>query len=101
MRTWHGRSVRLGIAISDPKDLRPVTLELGTETASALANSLRRLNNTHFGLPVDVHEIMNALDYVLTGDPASTARHKEMERGKGMEPSGGYRAPDGEREVSP
>lgn len=87
-REWDGRSVYI-----IKQCLRyPVEIDLAPETAGQLANLLRKqtgLANVFTPLPDGLLELLNALDYVLVGDPASVAAHRRMEAGKGMEPSGG------------
>jgi hypothetical protein len=94
-REWIGKTVDLQLkGLGGIFSNKPISLDLTTETANALASSLLRLKQTTFALPNGVQELLQALDYVLVGDPASTASHKRMEAGKGMTPDGGYQAPD-------
>lgn len=93
LRSWDGKTVH--VAPTDPThDRRCIDVALTTETASELANSLARLRQTTFALPDGIQELLDALNYVLVGDPYSTSQHQRMEAGKGMTPDGGYRAPD-------
>jgi hypothetical protein len=89
-RSWLGKTVLVSQS-ANPKTYVPIVIELGSEAASELASSLLRLKQTTFALPDGVQELLQALDYVLVGDPASTASHKRMEAGKGMTPDGGWR----------
>lgn len=96
-RFWNGKTVH--VTQTDPlHDRREVDVALTRETAGQLANLLRKANSglgTVFDpLPAGLNELMNALDYVLVGDPASVKAHHRMEAGKGMTPDGGHKAPD-------
>lgn len=90
-RVWDGKAVLVMPESTTPN--RPIGMAISRETAGQLANLLRKnndgLGNLFNPLPDGLNEVLNALDYVLVGDPASVAAHRRMEAGKGMEPSGG------------
>lgn len=89
-RKWIGKAVAV-----EPKGLggifsnKPLRVDLTEDAARKLALSLARLKQTTFALQEEVEELLTALNYVLVADPDSVAKHKRMEAGKGMEPSGG------------
>lgn len=84
---WRGRAV--SFASFPGQSHWPARLELTEDAARKLALSLAKLKQTTLIVPVEVVEILDALNYVLVGDPASVKAHRQMEAGKGMEPSGG------------
>lgn len=89
-REWDGRSV----SVRHRSDVhKPVRVELTEKAARTIALALSRLKQTTMTLPGDAQELLNALDYVMVGDPNSTREHRQMEAGKGMTPDGGYRHP--------
>lgn len=90
-RTWIGRAVGLSAELLDDVNVaRPVNMAMSSEGARKVALVLSRVKQTYFaGLEPEVQELLDALNYVLVGDPDSRAAHRRMEAGKGMEPSGG------------
>lgn len=89
-RDWVGKAVSvkppgLGELLSH----KPYTVRLTEAGARNLALSIAKLKQTTMMVPVEVEELLDALNYVLVGDPHSRAQHQRMEAGKGMEPSGG------------
>jgi hypothetical protein len=94
-RTWDGRAVKVQpMGLEDLFSGKDIRIEVSEKAARTLALALSRLKQTTLTLPGDAQEILNALDYVMVGDPASTREHSRMEAGKGMTPDGGYRAPN-------
>ena len=91
-RIWNGRAAFVMGASSTPG--KPIGLALTEEAARKTALALLRLKQTTIPLSGDVQELLDALNYVLVGDPESRAAHRRKEAGKGMTPDGGYRAPD-------
>lgn len=86
---WDGKAVLVRSGIGELLRRRPVTVELTDEAARKTALALARLKQTTFALPDEVQELLDALNYVLVGDPGSTGAHRRMEAGKGMTPDGG------------
>ena len=83
-RFWDGRTVH--VAQTDPqRDKRCVEIGLTPETGRELALALRRLQQTSLANAPAVDELVNALDYVLVGDPFSRRQHAEMEAAKEKE----------------
>jgi len=102
-RFWNGKTVHIKSA-NPAHDRRTLEIAVTPETGSKLALALKRLEQTYFDSWPQLDELKDALDYVLIGDPVSTAKHKQMEAGKGMEPAAGDTtsyAPQGERERNP
>lgn len=89
-RKWIGKVVEF-----EPKGLggifsnKPFRMDVTEDAARKLALALAKLKQTTMMVPVEVDEVLNALNYVLVGDPHSRQEHRRMEAGKGMEPSGG------------
>lgn len=93
---WDGKTVHA--AHTNPEhDRRHVEIAVTPETANELALALTRLKQTTFVLPDGAQEVLDALNFVMVGDPVSVAKHKRMEAGKGMTPDGGHRRPTGPR----
>jgi hypothetical protein len=90
-RTWNGRAVMAMEGGTIPA--KPIVVALTPRAVRTLASTLARLKQTRGTLPGDAQELLNALDYVMVGDPNSVRKHTEMEAGKGMTPDGGYKAP--------
>lgn len=89
-KAWDGRAIALSLRSTHPRFPEGVIdIQMGARTAQKLALSMHRLRQTTIMLPPEVQELVDALDYVLVGDPQSRAAHGRMEAGKGMEPSGG------------
>lgn len=86
-REWRGRAVSLGHFPGQSH--WPTKVELTEDAARKLALALAKLKQTTMMVPVEVDEVLDALNYVLVGDPHSRQQHRRMEAGKGMEPSGG------------
>lgn len=91
--TWDGKTVHV-INMGFGRDRRQIEVSLTEDAARKLALAITKLKQTTMLLPPEVGELLNALNYVLVGDPASRAAHSSMEAGKGMTPDGGYRKPD-------
>ena len=87
-RHWDGKTVHIQPQAT-ARDRRSFEIGVTPDTARDLALALRRLKQTTFGLQSGVQELLDALDYVLVGDPQSVFRHSRMQAGKGMEPAGG------------
>ena len=85
---WDGKTVHFA-HVPDPHDRRNHELGLTEDAARKLALCLAKLKQTTLMVPPEVDEILTALNYVLVGDPASVAAHRQMGVRKGMEPSGG------------
>lgn len=89
-RKWSGRAVSfaaVGLAsVMTGKDFRA---DMTEDLARNLALALARLKQTTFALQPEVQELLDALNYVLVGDPHSQEAHRRMEVGKGMTPDGG------------
>lgn len=93
---------RLAVAHRDTHPSFPagvIDIQMPAETGRKLALALMRARQTWTGggPGPEVEELLQALNYVLVGDPASVAAHRRMEAGKGMEPAAGdprsYEAP--------
>ena len=94
-REWDGRAVSVAHkGLDGVFSHKQIRVELTEKAARTVALALSRLKQTTMTLPGDAQELLNALDYVMVGDPASTRAQREMETGKGMTPDGGYRAPE-------
>ena len=96
-RFWDGKTVHFANkGIAGLFERRNFELGMTEQTSRDLALALMRLKQTGgaISLPDSVQEIVDALNYVLVGDPASTAAHRALEAGKGMTPDGGYREPE-------
>lgn len=92
-RHWDGRTVHL--AVTNPEhDHRYIELAMNREAAESLRATLR-LASQAFPQPLEVGEILEALSYVLgLGDIKENLNaYERMQRGKGMTPDGGYKAP--------
>lgn len=86
MDRWDGKHVRVKNDVTH-RTGKEVEIRLKLTGASRLALALKRLHNVEgAGLAPELEELMWGLDFVLVGDPASVARHRRMEAGKGMEP---------------
>lgn len=83
-RQWTGR----GVSVRQIED-ESVAIRLRPEVASNLIKTLGRVQQTTFALPGQLAELKQALEFVITGDEASTRAHRQMEAGKGMTPDGG------------
>ena len=92
--TWDGKTVHV-INMGPGQDRRQVEVSLTSDAARKLALVLAKTKQTYFlGLEPEIEKLLTALNYVMVGDPASRAAHRQMEAGKGMTPDGGYRAPE-------
>lgn len=80
-RFWNGKTVHVAVTNS-AHDNRSIEIGLKPETARELALALRRLQQTSLASAPGVDELVNALDYVLIGDPFSRTQHAAMERAK-------------------
>lgn len=86
--TWDGKAVH--VTRSNPaQDRRNVEIGLTIDAAGKLALALSRLKQTTFALQPEVQELLDGVNYVIVGDPASREAHRIMEAGKGMTPDGG------------
>lgn len=85
---WDGKTVHV-TDMGPGRDRRQIEVSLTEGAARKLALSLSRLKQTTFALPDECQELLDALNYVLVGDPDSRAAHQRMEAGKGMTPDGG------------
>jgi hypothetical protein len=86
-KKWDGKAVLVQSGLGEMLDRRPVRFNLTEKAARDLALALKRLQQTSLMNPESVTELVDALDFVLVGDPASRAAHARMEAGKGMAPS--------------
>ena len=83
---------RLAVAHRDTHPDFPrgvVDIQMPVETARKVALSLMKLRQTTLMVSPEVVEFLDALNYVLVGDPGSVGAHRRMEAGKGMEPAAG------------
>lgn len=80
-RCWNSRTIHVN-QIDPQRDRRCVEISLTPETGRELALALRRLQQTSLANAPAVDELVNALDYVLVGDPHSRAQHAALERSK-------------------
>lgn len=93
-RFWDGRTVHFAHGgLGKIYDSRSFELALTEAAARKLALALSKYKQTYFSTEPEVEEILNALNYVLVGDPDSRAKHQRMETGKGMTPDGGHKPP--------
>lgn len=89
---WDGKTVHV-IDMGPGRDRRQIEVSLTEDAARKTALALARLKQTTFGLADEVQEVLDALNFVLVGDPHSREAHRRMEVGKGMTPDGGYKEP--------
>lgn len=95
MRIWDGKTVHFSDrGLTGIFDHRDFEMGMTERTARELALTLAKCKQTYFTIPSSIQEILDALNYVLVGDPASVQAHSRMEAGKGMTPDGGHKAPD-------
>jgi hypothetical protein len=89
-RRWDGKTVAVSFRDHHPRfPTGVVDIQMGRDAAHLVTLILKRLQQTTLGMTPGAEELLDALDYVLVADPASVAKHRAMEAGKGMEPSGG------------
>lgn len=90
-RIWDGRAVHFAQrGLGGLFDNKPLRLDLKEEAARKLAlliSKYKQICNDE--IEAESEEILQALNYVLVGDPVSHAAHRRMEAGKGMTPDGG------------
>jgi len=92
---WEGKAVNVRRkGIDGILSNKQVQVELTEQAARTIALTLGRLKQTTLTLPADAQELLTALDFVMVGDPASRAAHRDMEAGKGMTPDGGFKEPE-------
>lgn len=92
---WDGKAVSLKRkGLEGLFSNKQILVELTEDAARKLSLALMRLKQTTVPLTGDAQELLDALNYVMVGDPDSRAVHRRMEAGKGMTPDGGYKEPE-------
>ena len=87
-RQWTGRAVSLRQTLAVLVTGKSLTMELTEDAGRKLALAIKKLQQSYVMHGPEVQEVVDALDYVLVGDPRSVNAHTAMENRKGMEPAG-------------